>query len=326
MVWAGGGVGTRCVERGHLHGEGQMKVRCSWVVDARRAARTWQIWAARCGDVAALLVVCMVLLAGCGGGASGTGGLSGDLDPVAKIGSLTASEKKVLCQRVVRFATRVARADRQSPAYTTQVLLFGQYRTASDGTRRSVFELDQLSEAFANETPESLEQQCKELFQELVQLQEEKALCGDAGGKVSEIGWDPSPEDLRDLEITGPCDLDDPNLEQYDITVDEYFRCLVSLLPSLKFSPESEMVCSQTYTALKENKPELLISTEQSLQQSARRRNREAVCGRVIRDPMLRTNVESTPLVCVDGNDTGMPFLVSLSAQEQPRLGEAGDP
>jgi hypothetical protein len=301
-----------------------MKVLGSWIVDTGVIRGGRRACAAQYLCMVVLLVGSTVLFGGCGGGASGTGGLSGDLDPVAKIGSLSDSDKQVLCQRVVRFATRVARADRRSPVFRTQSELFQRYRRSSDGSPRDIFDQDQLSEGFANETPESLERECEDIFQHFIKLQEERALCGDAGSTVAEIGWNPTPEDLRDLQITGPCDLDDPNLAQYDITVQEYFQCLVSLLPSLKFSPESEIVCSQAHTALQENRPELLLSTPPSLQQSARRRAREAVCGRVIRDPMLRTNVEATPLVCVDGLDAAMPFLVSLSAQDQPRQSEVG--
>ncbi len=212
-----------------------------------------------------IVAAAIFLLSGCGGGVSGTGGISGDLDGNQKIAELNQSDRQELCGRIITAATDSQRDARFLISYQVAYAIFNRYRyeskfeTGAHGETNEI--VGELKPSFAAATPDSINQECQAEYNRVDEYQQHNAQCFDANTSLAGEGYNGTPEQKKEFGIFGACDLEDPSLKERGTSVGELASCLEEYYQVQSDGAVFNLDCNSLYQAISDGRKEEIVVT-----------------------------------------------------------------
>lgn len=191
--------------------------------------------------------VCIIVGgSGCGGGATGTGGIVGDLHPSQKIQTLEDRQARQFCDNIVSLASNALGEDQVSASTFTVTELIKKYveppvYPPSGGELSAP---GRLRPIFSSTTPEAFKIECETLLDSALTTVAQQGICYDVSQLPSSLAEALGREGVSD---EGACDLRSPRFGEFEITVGEYADCMSDYISSISFSPTSTVNCSAAY-------------------------------------------------------------------------------
>jgi hypothetical protein len=243
-----------------------------------------------------LVTLLSASLLGCGGGASGTGGIIGDLAPTQKLSDIEDGEKKALCGRVVNVATEALRTDAFLSALSTARDLTDRYITSESTTDNSGFvtTIWNVTPQFKVLTKESFVRECSTLFASKREYISKNGECFNVNEPIPSIGWKP-PSVLEPGAFRGVCDLNNSQFAALDISVGEYAACFDEYVNTQLFSPDTSLSCEDMFDLLNQEDPSAAFDTTLFVRDLPLYSNE--ICPEISRK-LGRSLFVSSPVVC----------------------------
>lgn len=245
-----------------------------------------------------LLIASVIFSLGCGGGASGTGGVVGDLNPSQKVQALDEVQVGELCRGIVSVATDALRDDHLYPSNHAFSELYAKYVDYSDhsGNGTEGATSNSLRPIFFETSPAAFKSECESFFNEGLSLVAQAGECFDISQLPPELQSSPGA-----YVPAGACDLRSPALEAFDVTVGQYSECVSDFISQIAFSPKATIRCEDAYEIFRLhdwNEPfDLGDLIPIPLQGS---RDLPPSC-RDIQKPIGRSNLTLAPVACTTG-------------------------
>lgn len=247
-------------------------------------------------SVFALIALLTTIVSGCGGGASGTGGIIGDLNPTQKLSDTEREEKRVLCGRVVNLATEALRGDSFLSVLSTASDLTDRYITSESTTDENGLVITKwiTTPEFKTLTKEHFIAECSTLFASKREHIARNGVCFDINEPVPSIGWQP-PNLLEPGAFRGFCDLNNSQFSFLDISIGEYAACVDEYFTTQIFSGDASISCGDLYDLISELDPSVAFDTSRFVRNLPAYSNE--VCPEISRK-LGRSLFVSSPVVC----------------------------